>query len=59
MAFRSRSVALPAGGADRSGLICCLVLCFSLQSEAPCLSPGCCVDLMPQLKGIVASKYEE
>ncbi|KAI3363665.1 hypothetical protein L3Q82_001293 [Scortum barcoo] len=32
---------------------------ISLQTEAPCLSLGCCVDLMPQVKVILASKYEE
>lgn len=33
--------------------------CFSLQTEAPDLSLGCCVDLIPQVKVILASKYEE
>ncbi|KAJ4928971.1 hypothetical protein JOQ06_004593 [Pogonophryne albipinna] len=32
---------------------------ISLQTEAPCLSLGCCVDLMPLVKVILASKYEE
>lgn len=33
--------------------------CYSLQTEAPGLSLGCCVDLIPQVKVILASKYEE
>ncbi|TWW68797.1 KATNB1-like protein 1 [Takifugu flavidus] len=45
---------------DTGVLLDCLpVLTNDLQNEAPCLSLGCCVDLMPQLKVIVASKYEE
>lgn len=32
---------------------------LSLQTEAPGLSLGCCVDLIPQVKVILASKYEE
>lgn len=41
---------------------CVLMSCFSalsLQTEAPGLSLGCCVDLIPQVKVILASKYEE
>ncbi|XP_068610027.1 KATNB1-like protein 1 [Brachionichthys hirsutus] len=35
------------------------VLTKDLQTEAPCLSLGCCVELMPQVKAILAAKYEE
>ncbi|KAM3602676.1 uncharacterized protein V6R79_008620 [Siganus canaliculatus] len=45
---------------DTGVLLDCLpVLTNNLQTEAPCLSLGCCVDLMPQVKLILASKYEE
>lgn len=45
---------------DSGVLIDCLpVLANNLQAETPCLSLGCCVDLMPQIKLILASKYEE
>nr|XP_046229243.1 KATNB1-like protein 1 [Scatophagus argus]XP_046229244.1 KATNB1-like protein 1 [Scatophagus argus] len=45
---------------DTGVLLDCLpVLTNDLQNEAPCLSLGCCVDLMPQVKMILASKYEE
>ncbi|XP_047430482.1 KATNB1-like protein 1 [Mugil cephalus] len=45
---------------DTSVLLDCLpVLTTNLQTEAPCLSLGCCVDLMPQVKVILGSKYEE
>lgn len=45
---------------DTGVLIDCLpVLTNDLQTEAPCLSLGCCVDLMPQVKVTLASKYEE
>ncbi|XP_029966159.1 KATNB1-like protein 1 isoform X2 [Salarias fasciatus] len=45
---------------DPAVLIDCLpVLTNNLQSEAPCLSLGCCVDLMPQVKVILGSKHEE
>lgn len=45
---------------DTGVLLDCLpVLTNDLQTEAPCLSLGCCVDLMPQVKVILASKYEE
>ncbi|KAG7509329.1 hypothetical protein JOB18_041524 [Solea senegalensis] len=45
---------------DTGVLLDCLpVLTNDLQTEAPCLSLGCCVDLMPQIKVILASKYEE
>lgn len=44
---------------DTAVLIDCLpVLTNNLQSEAPHLSLGCCVDLMPQVKVILGSKYE-
>ncbi|KAM9355777.1 KATNB1-like protein 1 [Pholidichthys leucotaenia] len=44
---------------DTGVLLDCLpVLTKNLQTEAPCLSLGCCVDLMPQVKVILASKYE-
>ncbi|XP_053737619.1 KATNB1-like protein 1 [Synchiropus splendidus] len=45
---------------DTGVLLDCLpVLTKNLQTEASCLSLGCCVDLMPQLKLILASKYEQ
>ncbi|XP_056284486.1 KATNB1-like protein 1 isoform X2 [Pseudoliparis swirei] len=45
---------------DTAVLLDCLpVLTNNLQTEAPCLSLGCCVDLMPLVKVILASKYEE
>lgn len=45
---------------DTGVLLDCLpVLTHNLQTEAPCLSLGCCVDLMPQVKLILTSKYEE
>ncbi|KAM9704705.1 KATNB1-like protein 1 isoform 1-T1 [Menidia menidia] len=45
---------------DTGVLLDCLpILTNNLQTEAPCLSLGCCVDLMPQVKVILASKYEE
>lgn len=44
---------------DTAVLIDCLpVLTNNLQTEAPCLSLGCCVDLMPQIKVILSSQYE-
>ncbi|XP_069564666.1 KATNB1-like protein 1 isoform X2 [Brachyistius frenatus] len=45
---------------DTAVLLDCLpVLTNSLQTGAPCLSLGCCVDLLPQVKVILGSKYEE
>ncbi|XP_026197552.1 KATNB1-like protein 1 isoform X2 [Anabas testudineus] len=45
---------------DTGVLLDCLpVLTKNLQSETLCLSLGCCIDLMPQVKGILTSKYEE
>ncbi|KAL7387822.1 hypothetical protein ABVT39_002051 [Epinephelus coioides] len=45
---------------DTGVLLDCLpVLTNNLQTEAPCLSLGCCVDLMPLVKVILGSKYEE
>ncbi|KAL7871669.1 hypothetical protein SRHO_G00066520 [Serrasalmus rhombeus] len=45
---------------DRGVLVDCLpVLTKSLQEEQPCISIGCCVDLLPQVKTILLSKYEE
>ncbi|XP_054910406.1 KATNB1-like protein 1 isoform X3 [Poeciliopsis prolifica] len=45
---------------DTGVLLDCLpVLTNNLQTEAPCLSLGCCVDLLPQVKVILSSKYEE
>lgn len=32
---------------------------YSLQEEQPCISIGCCVDLLPQVKMILNAKYEE
>lgn len=45
---------------DSGVLLDCLpILTNNLQAEAPYLSLGCCVDLMPQVKLILTSKYEE
>uniref|UniRef100_A0A3Q2P7S2 Katanin p80 subunit B-like 1 n=1 Tax=Fundulus heteroclitus TaxID=8078 RepID=A0A3Q2P7S2_FUNHE len=45
---------------DTGVLLDCLpVLTNNLQTEASSLSLGCCVDLMPQVKVILSSKYEE
>ncbi|XP_037306001.1 KATNB1-like protein 1 [Pungitius pungitius] len=45
---------------DTGVLLDCLpVLTNNLQTEAPCLSLGCCVDLVPLVKAILASQYEE
>ncbi|XP_076023485.1 KATNB1-like protein 1 [Genypterus blacodes] len=45
---------------DTGVLLDCLpVLTNNLQTEAPSLSLGCCVDLLPQIKVILASKFEE
>nr|XP_020459698.1 KATNB1-like protein 1 [Monopterus albus]XP_020459700.1 KATNB1-like protein 1 [Monopterus albus] len=45
---------------DTGVLLDCLpVLTNNLQAEAPYLSLGCCVDLLPQVKVILDSKYEE
>lgn len=45
---------------DTGVLLDCLpVITKSLQDEAPCISLGCCVDLLPQVKTILASKHEE
>ncbi|XP_026854773.1 KATNB1-like protein 1 isoform X2 [Electrophorus electricus] len=45
---------------DTGVLVDCLpVLTKSLQEERSCISIGCCVDLLPQVKTILVSKYEE
>ncbi|NP_001006019.1 KATNB1-like protein 1 isoform X2 [Danio rerio] len=45
---------------DTGVLVDCLpVLTKSLQGEQPCISLGCCVDLFPQVKMILNTKYEE
>lgn len=44
---------------DVAFFCCFFPLALSLQTEAPGLSLGCCVDLIPQVKVILASKYEE
>lgn len=45
---------------DTGVLVDCLpVLTKSLQEEQPCISIGCCVDLLPQVKVILNTKYEE
>ncbi|KAM9421389.1 KATNB1-like protein 1 isoform 2-T2 [Salvelinus alpinus] len=45
---------------DTGVLLDCLpVITKNLQDEVPCISLGCCVDLLPQVKTILASKYEE
>ncbi|XP_030071089.1 KATNB1-like protein 1 isoform X2 [Microcaecilia unicolor] len=38
---------------------CLPVLMNSLQEEKPCISVGCCVDLLPLIKSLLKSKYEE
>ncbi|XP_066533226.1 KATNB1-like protein 1 isoform X2 [Hoplias malabaricus] len=44
---------------DTGVLVDCLpVLTKSLQEEQPCISIGCCVDLLPQVKKILVSKHE-
>ncbi|XP_051952118.1 KATNB1-like protein 1 [Xyrauchen texanus] len=35
------------------------IITKSLQEEEPCISIGCCVDLLPQVKVILNTKYEE
>ncbi|XP_030201282.1 KATNB1-like protein 1 [Gadus morhua] len=45
---------------DPGVLLDCLpMLTKNLQDEATCISLGCCVDLLPQVKVILASTYEE
>uniref|UniRef100_A0A1A8PRY7 Katanin p80 subunit B-like 1 n=1 Tax=Nothobranchius rachovii TaxID=451742 RepID=A0A1A8PRY7_9TELE len=45
---------------DTSVLLDCLpVLTNNLQTETPCLSLGCCVDLMPHVRVVLSSKHEE
>ncbi|XP_014061570.1 KATNB1-like protein 1 isoform X2 [Salmo salar] len=45
---------------DTGVLLDCLpVITKSLQDETPCISLGCCVDLLPQVKSILTSEYEE
>ncbi|XP_062324366.1 KATNB1-like protein 1 [Osmerus eperlanus] len=45
---------------DTGVLLDCLpVITKNLQSDTPCISLGCCVDLLPQVKTILASKHEE
>uniref|UniRef100_A0AAV2K9S6 Katanin p80 subunit C-terminal domain-containing protein n=1 Tax=Knipowitschia caucasica TaxID=637954 RepID=A0AAV2K9S6_KNICA len=45
---------------DAGVLLDCLpVLTHNLQTESTCLSLGCCVDIMPQVKLMITSKYEE
>lgn len=45
---------------DTGVLVDCLpILTKSLQEEKPCISIGCCVDLLPLVKMILNSKYEE
>ncbi|XP_074854935.1 KATNB1-like protein 1 [Carettochelys insculpta] len=38
---------------------CLPVLTSSLQEEKPYISAGCCVDLLPLVKSLLKSKYEE
>nr|XP_033808773.1 KATNB1-like protein 1 isoform X1 [Geotrypetes seraphini]XP_033808774.1 KATNB1-like protein 1 isoform X1 [Geotrypetes seraphini] len=38
---------------------CLPVLMNSLQEEKPCISVGCCVDLLPLIKSLLKSQYEE
>uniref|UniRef100_A0A3P9HZY8 Katanin p80 subunit B-like 1 n=1 Tax=Oryzias latipes TaxID=8090 RepID=A0A3P9HZY8_ORYLA len=45
---------------DTRLLIDCLpILTDNLQTETSCLTLGCCVDLLPQVKGLLLSRYEE
>ncbi|XP_028858055.1 KATNB1-like protein 1 [Denticeps clupeoides] len=45
---------------DTGVLLDCLpILAKSLQDEQPYVSVGCCIDLLPQVKSVLASKYEE
>ncbi|XP_054056146.1 KATNB1-like protein 1 [Rissa tridactyla] len=45
---------------DLGVLVDCLpVLTNSLQEEKPYISAGCCVDLLPLVKSLLNSKYEE
>ncbi|XP_041951893.1 KATNB1-like protein 1 [Alosa sapidissima] len=45
---------------DQGVLVDCLpVLAKSLEEEQSCISIGCCVDLLPQVKTVLSSKYEE
>ncbi|XP_061098851.1 KATNB1-like protein 1 isoform X1 [Conger conger] len=45
---------------DPGVLVDCLpVITKSLQDDKPLISIGCCVDLLPLVKTILASKYEE
>ncbi|XP_035617165.1 KATNB1-like protein 1 isoform X2 [Oncorhynchus keta] len=45
---------------DTGVLLDCLpVITRNLQDEVPCISLGCCVDLLPQVKTILSTKYEE
>lgn len=44
---------------DTGVLIDCLpVLTKSLQEERPCVTIGCCVDLLPQVKTVLLGRYE-
>ncbi|XP_029456046.1 KATNB1-like protein 1 [Rhinatrema bivittatum] len=38
---------------------CLPILMNSLQEEKPCISVGCCIDLLPLIKSLLKSKYEE
>ncbi|KAG5846862.1 KATNB1-like protein 1 isoform X2 [Anguilla rostrata] len=45
---------------DTGVLVDCLpVITKSLQDDKPLISIGCCVDLLPLVKTVLASKYEE
>ncbi|XP_063078866.1 KATNB1-like protein 1 [Engraulis encrasicolus] len=45
---------------DRGVLVDCLpFLTKSLEDEQSCLTAGCCVDLLPQVKTVLSSEYEE
>ncbi|XP_026146773.1 KATNB1-like protein 1 isoform X2 [Carassius auratus] len=45
---------------DTGVLVDCLpILTKSLQEEQPCISIGCCVDLLPQVKMVLNTQYEE
>ncbi|XP_061090221.1 KATNB1-like protein 1 [Conger conger] len=38
---------------------CLPIITKSLQDEKPCISIGCCVDLLPLVKNMLTSQYEE
>ncbi|XP_054977210.1 KATNB1-like protein 1 [Sorex araneus] len=56
----SELVAYLVGIEDLGGVVDCLpVLTNSLQEEKQYISLGCCVDLLPLVKSLLKSKFEE